>query len=44
MTDRTDYALAHPAQGPEDVLRPELSRTVTLPGGNLLRSILAVDR
>jgi len=44
MSDRTDYALAHPASTAAEVLAPELATVTTLPGGNLLRIILAVDR
>jgi len=44
MSDRTDYALMHPASTGTDVLAPELATVSTMPGGNLLRTILAVDR
>lgn len=44
MSERTDYALAHPATVGADVLAPELVTNTVLPGGNLLRMILAVDR
>lgn len=44
MSTRTDYALAHPATAGADVLAPELATSTTMPGGNLLRTILAVDR
>ncbi len=44
MSDRTDYALMHPAGIGTDVLAPELATSTVLPGGNLLRTILAVDR
>ncbi len=44
MVARTDYSLAHPASTGTDVLAPELATVSTMPGGNLLRIILAVDR
>lgn len=44
MSDRTDYALAHPAADAAAVLAPELATVTTMPGGNLLRTILTVDR
>jgi hypothetical protein len=41
---RHAYALAHPVTDPRDVLRPEYAEDILLPSGNLLHSILAVDR
>lgn len=42
--DRRAYALAHPAVDPAEILRPAYARREQLPDGNLLQSILAVDR
>lgn len=44
MSARTAYALAHPCTDPRDVLSPALAADDPLPGGNLLHSVLAVDR
>lgn len=44
MTTRADYALAHPATDPRQVLDPGLAADEELWNGNLLHSILAVDR
>lgn len=41
---RQAYALAHPVTDPRDVLRLDYASDDTEPSGNLLRSILAVDR
>lgn len=45
MTDAQAYALAHPlnrTDHPEDL--PPLTQHRTIPGGNLLTIVLAVDR
>jgi hypothetical protein len=45
MTDAQAYALAHPlnrANNPADI--PPLTRRRTIPGGNLLTIVLAIDR
>lgn len=44
MTSRTAHALLHPCQDPQQCTRPEYGLTEPLPGGNLLHTILAVDR
>lgn len=43
-TDRQAYALAHVADRAEHIRNPHLARTVEVAGGNLLHTILAVDR
>lgn len=45
VDEQQAYALAHPlnrANHPEDL--PPLTRETVIPGGNLLRVVLAVDR
>lgn len=44
MTDRLAYALAHPANDPAGATDPAYRRLDTQPDGNLLLTVLAVDR
>lgn len=44
MTERQAYALAHPINSAAGLAAPELTTVVEMPSGNLLLTILAVDR
>lgn len=44
MNEYQRFALEHPLAGPDWELLEQLSRRETIPGGNILRVVLAVDR